>query len=550
MNTVAVTTDSKTIEMIEVALIQVSPDNPRKTFDQKALEELAASIASEGIHVPLLVRVFEGEKRYELIAGERRLRASKIAGKTEVPCVCRQYTDEEARAARIIENLLREDLKPLEEAEAYQQMFAAAGAENRPLTPADLAAKLGKKESYVRLRLRLLSADAAVQDALRKEQITEGHALEMARLDKSLQKELLKFCLFDRWNNRREGVVSINELRKFISQNVMLVLASASFDINDANLIPNAGACTDCKKRTGNDRMLFPDVKQKDICTLPTCYHAKVNRAIDVTLEELKASNTEAVRISSEYGRSSSTPKDVLTPNQYEVVKKGTVCEDTKVGVYIDGQQQGQKVKVCTNTKCSLHFSYNVHSGSSSPDMKEKRAKARKEAAVRSRVFAAIYKASETVSIEDEDYIAVAQHSISRADHNGLMKLAKLLDWPKELFAWDGKAKLSAKLKEIGADAAMVVAMLAAASHELSVNEFTDKKAERLEALAKSFSVNTTSIRKEVEAELAAKAKPKASPTAKPTPAAKTAATKASPQSTAKKPAKKQVQKPAKKTSK
>jgi ParB family chromosome partitioning protein len=114
MNTVAVTTDSKTIEMIELALIQVSPDNPRKTFDQKALEELAASIASEGIHVPLLVRVFEGEKRYELIAGERRLRASKIAGKTEVPCVCRQYTDEEARAARIIENLLREDLKPRE----------------------------------------------------------------------------------------------------------------------------------------------------------------------------------------------------------------------------------------------------------------------------------------------------------------------------------------------------------------------------------------------------------------------------------------------------
>jgi len=104
MSTVAVTTDSKTIEMIELALIQVSPDNPRKTFDQKALEELAASIASEGIHVPLLIRVFEGEKRYELIAGERRLRASKIAGKTEVPCVCRQYTDEEARAARIIES--------------------------------------------------------------------------------------------------------------------------------------------------------------------------------------------------------------------------------------------------------------------------------------------------------------------------------------------------------------------------------------------------------------------------------------------------------------
>ena len=538
MNTVAVTTDSKTIEMIELSLIHESPDNPRKTFDQAALQELANSIEEEGIQVPLLVRVFEGEQRYELIAGARRSRAAKMAGLTHAPCVVRQYTDEEARAARILENLLREGLTPLEEAEAYQQMFAAAGAENRPLTPADLAAKLGKKESYVRLRLRLLSADGAVQDALRKEQIAEGHALEMARLDKSLQKELLKFCLFDRWNNRRESFVSVNELRKFISQNVMLVLASASFDTDDAKLIPNAGACTDCQKRTGNDRMLFPDVKQKDICTLPACYYAKVNGAIDVTLEKLKASNTEAVRISSEYGRSSPTPKDVLSPNQYEVVKKGTVCEDTKVGVYIDGQQQSQKVKVCTDTKCSLHFSYNLPSASSTPDMKEKRAKARKEGAVRSRVFAAIYKASETVSIEDEDYIAVAQHSISRADHNGVMKLAKLLDWPKELFAWDNKAKLSAKLKEIGADAAVVVALLAAASHEVSVNEFTDKKAERLEALAKSFAVNTASVRKEVEAELAAKAKPKAPPTEKPTPA-KTAATKASPKSTGKKRAKK-----------
>ena len=107
--------------------------------------------------------------------------------------------------------------------------------------------------------------------------------------------------------------------------------------------------------------------------------------------------------------------------------------------------------------KCSLHFSYNLASASSPPDVKETRAKARKEAAVRSRAFAAIYKTSETVSIEDEDYIAVAQYSISRADHNGVMKLAKLLDWPKELFAWDSKAKLSAKLKEIGADAVIVV---------------------------------------------------------------------------------------------
>jgi len=100
MNTVGVTADSKTIAMIELALVQESPDNPRQTYDQNALQELAKSIASEGIQVPLLIRGVEGEQRYELIAGHRRIRAAKIAGLSEVPCVLRQYTDEEARAAR------------------------------------------------------------------------------------------------------------------------------------------------------------------------------------------------------------------------------------------------------------------------------------------------------------------------------------------------------------------------------------------------------------------------------------------------------------------
>ncbi len=95
------------------------------------------------------------------------------------------------------------------------------------------------------------------------------------------------------------------------------------------------------------------------------------------------------------------------------------------------------------------------------------------------------------------------------------MKLAKLLGWSKNLFAWDGNAKLRAKLNEIGVDLAVVIALLASVPHELSVNEFNTGKAERLEALAKAFSVNTATIRKEVEAELAAKTATKASPAPK-----------------------------------
>lgn len=247
--------------------------------------------------------------------------------------VCRRYTDEEARNARMIENLLREDLEPLEEAEGYQQMFVAAAAENRTLTPADIAAKIGKPESYVRLRLRLLSSIAEVQDALRKQRITVSHAVELARLDKSVQKDLLKFCLFERWGEKRAECVSLSELRRHIASHVMLGLAEAPFDTKNPLLIPEAGACVDCSKRTGNATMLFSNVKQGDVCTHRPCFEAKVTRHLDVTVEQLMASNKPVVRISDSYSRGSNMPADVLPNSQYNVVKKGKSCEHSKIGV-------------------------------------------------------------------------------------------------------------------------------------------------------------------------------------------------------------------------
>jgi ParB family chromosome partitioning protein len=242
---------------LPINLVQESPDNPRRLFDKAALSELAQSIKVEGLQVPIIVRPIDHGKSYELIAGARRLRASKIAGATEIRSVIRNMSDDEARAARLIENLLRENLQPLEEAEAYQQMLAATGAAKPPLTPAELAAKIGKPESHVRLRLKLVSAEPSVRDALRKQHITAGHALELARLDKSLQKDLLKFCLEDEWGHRREFAISLPQLRQHISRTVMLDLARAPFKTDDATLLQEAGACIDCKNRTGDAALLF-----------------------------------------------------------------------------------------------------------------------------------------------------------------------------------------------------------------------------------------------------------------------------------------------------
>jgi ParB family chromosome partitioning protein len=556
MSTVAVAYQSETaasqaVVMLALAQLREAEDNTRKTYDEASLAELAQSIASSplGVIQPLLVRILDDDAlkgQYEIVAGHRRFRAAKIAGRDTVPCIARRMSDEEAHELRILENLQREDLQPLDEAEAYQRMFSLAAAAGHPITPADVAAKIGKSESYVRLRLRVLSAEPEVRDALRSNQITVGHALEIARLDDSLQAGLLKFCLYEQWGEKREAPVSIPELRKHVAQNIMLVLADAPFDTNDAALILEAGPCTDCKKRTGNDQKLFADIEQADICTLPSCFASKVSRHIDVTIEELTAKGKPVVRLSDDYYRSSnSTDKDSLTRQQYEVIKKGAKCADTKTGVFIDGHKRGKTATVCVNGKCTVHHSHANH-GSSSDDQKEKRAAARKEATVRGRIFAAIYDASSSAKLGDEHTFALAEYALNRADHNGLMKLAKLLDWPKELFRWDNKTGLRKKLEEIGVKGAVVVAMMAAVSSELSVNEYNSGKAERLEALAKMFAVSTATVRKDVDKELKAKAGKPAKAEAAPAPTPEKA-TKPAPKKAAKKAAPKK-QKPAKKT--
>ena len=188
------------VREIPVDQLHVSPEETRKTMDQAALQELAASIMVKGIQEPLLVRPIDldcmsgeplpGPARagdaYELIAGTRRLAASKLAGKTTCPCIVREMSDEEARERRIISNLQREEIPPLEEALAFSRLLENPGA-----TVETIAATLGKSASYVGRRLKLVDAIEPVREALKAGAIEVGHALELARLSELQQKRLL-----------------------------------------------------------------------------------------------------------------------------------------------------------------------------------------------------------------------------------------------------------------------------------------------------------------------------------------------------------------------
>ena len=155
---------------IDINSIVPNKYQPRKHFDEEAINSLAESIKEKGVIQPLIVRELE-DGQYELIAGERRLRASKIAGLETVPVVVKQMTDDESLEIAILENIQREDLNPLEEAEGYKRLV-----DEFSKTQEDIAKMTGKSRSHIANMLRLLTLDDSVKEKLLANQITAGHA--------------------------------------------------------------------------------------------------------------------------------------------------------------------------------------------------------------------------------------------------------------------------------------------------------------------------------------------------------------------------------------
>lgn len=158
------------LRMIAVAAIKPLPGNPRKHFDEAALDELAASIAARGVIQPVIVRP-AGAGAYQLVAGERRWRAAQKARLHEIPALVRQLDDREVMALALIENLQREDLNPVEEALAYQRL-----ADDEEMTQADIAKLVDKSRSHVANLQRLLNLPVAVLDRVEQGALTMGHA--------------------------------------------------------------------------------------------------------------------------------------------------------------------------------------------------------------------------------------------------------------------------------------------------------------------------------------------------------------------------------------
>ena len=181
------TCTAKAISLLPIDIIHPNPYQPRTHFDQRALEELCASVKSFGILQPITVRRLGGT--YELVAGERRLRAAKMAGLTSVPAVIVNLDEEDSALIALLENLQRCDLTFLEEAEGYENLMRLHG-----LTQEQIAQKIGKTQSAVANKLRLLRLPSIVKKKIREYNLTERHARALLRLgdDCKLQAETVE----------------------------------------------------------------------------------------------------------------------------------------------------------------------------------------------------------------------------------------------------------------------------------------------------------------------------------------------------------------------
>ncbi len=192
----SVFTGGRTIVNIDIEKVSPNPRQPRSIFSKDGLQDLANSIKEQGVIEPILIRMRAG--KYELVAGERRWRAAKLAGLSAIPSIIKDFTDEQSLELALIENLQREDLNPMDEAEGYARLTKEFN-----LTQEEVAKKVGKERSTVTNLVRLLSLPDKIKGSLRKEQVSVGHARALLVVESAeKQIEIWKKIVKERLNVR------------------------------------------------------------------------------------------------------------------------------------------------------------------------------------------------------------------------------------------------------------------------------------------------------------------------------------------------------------
>lgn len=255
-------TEFKELKLSELV---ASSTNPRSEFEENSLNELAESIKSHGVLQPIIVRVHpEENKKFEVVCGERRYRASKIAKMKTIPVSVRELTDDEVFEIQIVENLERKDVHPLDEAIAFRRML-----DSGKYTMEDIAAKVAKTLTFVAQRLKLNDLIHELKEDFLKGEFGIGHAVLFARIDQQRQKEFHESL--DSYYS--PGYGSIKSVQEYLDRK-NADLDEALFPLDDATLVPGVPECITCLKCAAANPVLFPETDE-NYCYDTTCYGKK-----------------------------------------------------------------------------------------------------------------------------------------------------------------------------------------------------------------------------------------------------------------------------------
>jgi ParB/RepB/Spo0J family partition protein len=486
----------------------------RAHYDEAALKEFAENIKAAEVFEPIIVRpkpLSNGSESFEIVAGERRWRASRLAGLDSIPAIVRTVDDRQMLEIQLVENLHREGMHELEEAEGYEILMQQHGYGIE-----ELVAKIGRKRPYVYARLKLLALDKKSREAFYAGKLTAATALLLARIPvPALQQEALK-AITQGW---RGDPMSFRDAQQHIQDRYMTRLKDAPFDQKLADLVPGAGPCGKCPKLSGNQPELFGDIKNADVCTDPSCYANK--RAAWGKRIEAQA-KAEGRTVLSGKDAKRIAPYGVNSPLQGGYVSLDKHCHDDAKGrtyrqllgkdfksdTLLQDTESGRMVEIIKPSEHGGALKANGLRAESVPRGND-RERARQQAAkletlFRERVFDAIR--AKTPNAIAGAYLRVVAHTMWQVTaYDSRIRLVTLWKWAgKEkanevVYRSDARiAKLSeAELRRLVVDCALI--------HEVRASAYDTSKPANLLDTAKQLRIDTDEIRKVLKGEQAAK---------------------------------------------
>ncbi|QTE24239.1 ParB/RepB/Spo0J family partition protein [Polaribacter cellanae] len=258
------------IENLPIGNIKPDPKQPRKTFDEKQLQQLSNSIKEFGVLQPITVR--KSGKGFIIVMGERRFRASKMANKKTIPCIVRTYENNDVLEVQIIENLQRKDVEPTEEAEAIAYL-------SDKYSPSEIAKRLGRTDNFIRQRLKLAGLIEGFKHYVRSGEMTISLGVGVALFEPEEQQMMLETMGIN---------FNAHQINRMIKDQTY-DLEKAPFDVTDKKLVPKAGSCIECPFNAANQGNLFGESKM--VCTKAACFETKKSKSFLNLIEKSKKKN-------------------------------------------------------------------------------------------------------------------------------------------------------------------------------------------------------------------------------------------------------------------